>query len=266
MGNPGWGWDDVLPYFRKSETNDSGGDAYRGDGGPVHVANMYRDLHPLCGDFIEAGQQLQFPNNLDFNGATQEGVGTYQNTAKGGMRMSTARAYLRPAMKRANLRVETGALAEWVLFEGKRAAGISYRRNGRCHEVRARREVIVSAGAVNSPQLLQLSGIGPAGLLRDKGIDVVLSLDGVGRHMQDHLAVDYLYRSKVLTLNNQLYPWYGKLWHGMRYVLTRRGPLSLVSIRRVALSARGRMSSIRTCNYTFRRSAIPRPRRANARS
>ncbi len=227
MGNPGWGWDDVLPYFRKSETNDSGGDAYRGDGGPVHVATMDRDLHPLCGDFIEAGQQLQFPYNLDFNGATQEGVGTYQNTAKGGMRMSTARAYLRPAMKRANLRVETGALAERVLFEGKRAVGISYRRNGQCHEARARREVIVSAGAVNSPQLLQLSGIGPAGLLRDKGIDVVLSLDGVGRHMQDHLAVDYLYRSKMPTLNNQLYPWYGKLWHGMRYVLTRRGPLSL---------------------------------------
>jgi len=227
MGNPGWAWDDVLPYFRKSETNDRGGDAYRGDDGPVHVATMDRDLHPLCRDFIEAGQQLQFPYNPDFNGATQEGVGTYQNTAKGGMRMSTARAYLRPAMKRANLRVETHALAERILFDGRRAVGISYRRNGQSLQARVRREVILSAGAVNSPQLLQLSGIGPKRLLQDKGIDLVHALGGVGRHLQDHLAVDYLYRSKVPTLNNQLYPWYGKLWHGMRYVLTRRGPLSL---------------------------------------
>ncbi len=227
MGNPGWGWDDVLPYFRKSETNDRGGDAWRGDRGPMHVATMDRDLHPLCADFIEAGRMLQFRHNPDFNGATQEGVGTYQNTAKGGLRMSTARAYLRPAMKRANLRVEKHALAERILFEDRRAVGISYRRNGQTHEARARLEVILSAGAVNSPQLLQLSGIGPAALLTGKGIKVVQALDGVGRHLQDHLAVDYLYRSKVPTLNNLLSPWYGKLWQGMRYVLTRRGPLSL---------------------------------------
>src|SRR6056297_402610 len=227
MGNPGWGWDDVLPYFRKSETNDQGRDAYRGDSGPLHVATMDRDLHPLCNSFIDAGKELQFPCSPDFNGATQEGVGTYQNTVKGGMRMSTARAYLRPAMKRPNLRVKTHALAERILFEGRQAVGIAYHWNGQRHEVRARREVILSAGAVNSPQLLQLSGIGPAVLLRDTGIGVICALDGVGSHMQDHLAVDYLYRSKVPTLNNQLYPWYGKLWHGMRYVLIRRGPLSL---------------------------------------
>ena len=227
MGNPGWGWDDVLPYFRKSETNDRGGDAWRGDRGPMHVATMDRDLHPLCADFIEAGRMLQFRHNPDFNGATQEGVGTYQNTAKGGLRMSTARAYLRPAMKRANLRVEKHALAERILFEDRRAVGISYRRNGQTHEARARLEVILSAGAVNSPQLLQLSGIGPAALLTGKGVKVVQALDGVGRHLQDHLAVDYLYRSKVPTLNNLLSPWYGKLWQGMRYVLTRRGTLSL---------------------------------------
>jgi choline dehydrogenase len=227
MGNPGWGWDDVLPYFKKSETNDRGGDDFRGDSGQVHVATMDRDLHPLCQDFIEAGKQLQFPHNPDFNGATQEGVGTYQNTAKDGLRMSTARAYLRPARKRQNLRVEKNALAEKVIFEGKRAVGIRYRQNGRSLMARARHEVILSAGAVNSPQLLQISGVGPGALLKAKGIDVVHALDGIGRHLQDHLAIDYLYRSKVPTLNNQLHPWYGKLWHGLRYVLTRRGPLSL---------------------------------------
>jgi choline dehydrogenase len=227
MGNPGWSWEDVLPYFRKSETNDRGGDAFRGDSGPVHVATMNRDLHPLCHDFIAAGEQLQFPHNPDFNGAGQEGVGTYQNTAKGGMRMSTARAYLRPARHRANLRVETHALAERVLFDGRRAVGLRYRRNGQVVEARARREVILSAGAVNSPQLLQLSGIGPGALLAAKGVEVVHALDGVGRNLQDHLGLDYLYRSRVPTLNTQLYPWYGKLWHGLRYVLTRRGPLSL---------------------------------------
>lgn len=227
MGNPGWGWDDVLPCFRRSETNDRGGDAFRGDNGPLHVASMERDLHPLCRDFIAAGGELQFPHNRDFNGATQEGVGTYQNTAKGGMRMSAARAYLRPVLRRANLRVETGALAERVLFEGRQAVGVSYRRNGQVRTVRARREVILSGGAINSPQLLQLSGIGPARLLQDKGVEVVHALDGVGRNLQDHLCIDHLYRSRVPTLNTQLHPWYGKLWHGLRYVLTRRGPLSL---------------------------------------
>lgn len=227
MGNPGWGWEDVLPYFRKSETNDRGGNAFRGDNGPVHIATMDRDLHPLCHDFIAAGKELQFPHNPDFNGAGQDGVGTYQNTAKAGMRMSTARAYLRPARHRANLRVEPHALAERVLFDGKQAVGLRYRQNGRVVEARARREVILSAGAVNSPQLLQLSGIGPGALLAAKGVEVVHALDGVGRNLQDHLGLDYLYRSRVPTLNNQLYPWYGKLWHGLRYVLTRRGPLSL---------------------------------------
>ena len=226
-GNPGWGWDDVLPYFRKSETNDRGGDAWRGDSGPVHVATLDRDLHPLCQDFLRAGQELQFPLNPDFNGATQEGVGTYQNTARDGLRMSTARAYLRPACKRANLRVEKHALATRVLFEGRRAVGIAYRQNGHEQTARARCEVILSAGAINSPQLLQLSGVGPGDLLQGKGIDVVHALSGVGRHLQDHLGLDYLYRSRVPTLNTQLYPWHGKLWHGLRYVLTRRGPLSL---------------------------------------
>ena len=227
MGNPGWGWQDVLPYFKASETNDRGADAYRGASGPVFVSTMDRDLHPLCNDFITAGTELQFPHNPDFNGAHQDGVGTYQNTAKQGMRMSSARAYLRPAQRRKNLKVETHALAEKLIFDGKRAVGLRYRRHGQVHEARARCEVILSAGAVNSPQLLQLSGVGPAKLLRDKGIGVVHAHDGVGQNLQDHLGFDYLYRSKVPTLNNQLHAWHKKLWHGMRYILTRRGPLSL---------------------------------------
>ena len=227
LGNPGWGWDDVLPYFRKSETNDRGSDAHRGGDGPVHVATMDRDLHPLCQNFINAGKELQFRHNPDFNGPSQEGVGTYQNTVKDGMRMSSARAYIRPARTRAGLRVETHAQATRIVFEGKRAKGIAYRKNGLSKTAFARREVILSAGAINSPQLLQLSGVGPAALLRSKGIDVVQASEGVGKHLQDHLAIDYLYRSTVPTLNDQLHPWYGKLWHGLRYLLTRRGPLSL---------------------------------------
>ncbi len=227
MGNPGWGWDDVLPYFKKSERNDRGADEWRGGDGPLHVATMARDLHPLCDTYVRAALECGLPRNDDFNGATQEGAGLYQNTAKGGFRMSAARAYLHPARRRKNLRIETRAHATRILFEGNRASGIEYEKNGRRHQVFAAREVIISAGAINSPQLLQLSGIGPSKLLRDRGIDTVHEAPGVGRHLQDHLAIDHLYRSKVPTLNDQLYPWWGKLWQGMRYVLTRRGPLSL---------------------------------------
>lgn len=227
MGNPGWGWDEVLPLFRKAETNDRGPDDWRGGEGPVHVSTMDRDLHPLCAEFIRAGQELQFPHNRDFNGAVQEGVGTYQNTASGGMRMSTARAYIRPARRRPNLRVEKNAHATRLLFEGKRATGVEYLQRGQLKQARTRREVIISAGAVNSPQLLQLSGIGPGAELRAHGLEVVQNNPGVGQHLQDHMGIDYLFRSRVPSLNDQLYPWYGKLWQGMRYVLTRRGPLSL---------------------------------------
>lgn len=227
LGNPGWGWEGVLPYFRKSETSDQGGCAYRGGEGPVHVSTMDRDLHPLCQDFVQAGRELQFPHNPDFNGAVQEGVGTYQNTVKDGLRMSAARAYLHPARKRPNLRVEKNALAERIVFEGKKATGVSYRQNGHLKIARCRREVILSAGAVNSPQLLQVSGVGPGALLASTGIEVVHGLNGVGRNLQDHLVIDYLYRANVPTLNTQLHPWYGKLWHGLAYILTRRGPLSL---------------------------------------
>lgn len=228
MGNPGWGWADVLPLFKRSETNAAGGDAFRGDRGPLHVMTPTRDLHPLCNVFLAACEEAGFERNPDFNGASQEGVGPYQITAKGGFRFSAARAYLARARKRANVRILTHAHASKIVFEGRRAVGVAFRRGGGAEQqVRARREVILSAGAVNSPQLLMLSGIGAGESLKAHGLEVLVERKAVGRNLQDHLGLDYLYRSRVPTLNDQLHPWWGKLWQGLRYVLTRRGPLSL---------------------------------------
>ena len=226
-GNPGWGWEDVLPYFRKVETNDAGADEWRGGEGPLHVATLERDLHPLCRNYIAAAEACGLTHNPDVNGATQEGVGLYQATIANGFRMSAARAYLRPAMRRSNLQVVTHAQVTRVLFDGSRATGIEYRIGASTRRVMAGREVILSAGAIGSPQLLQLSGVGPAALIGGHGLDVVADMPAVGRNLQDHLGVDYLYRSRVRTLNDELRPLLGKLRHGLNYILRRRGPLSL---------------------------------------
>ncbi len=227
MGNPGWGWKDVLPYFRKSETSDQGPTKWRGGDGPLHISTMERDLHPTCRNFLEAGKQCGLDYNPDFNAETNEGVGYYQNTAKGGFRMSSARAYLHPAKSRANLTVISRAHVTRILFDGKCATGVEYRHRGQIVEARANREVILSAGSVNTPQLLQLSGVGPVDTLKKFGIDIVHQQPNVGRNLQDHLCIDSIYRAKVRTLNDELRPWSGRLWHGMNYVLRRRGPLSL---------------------------------------
>jgi choline dehydrogenase len=161
------------------------------------------------------------------NGPLSECVGLYQITTRNGVRASAATAHLWPAMRRPNLRVVTDAHATRILFEGSRTTGVEYVRAGRTERVQARREIIVSAGSVNSPQLLQLSGVGPAEILQRHGIPVVRDMPAVGRNLQDHLGMDYLYSSRLPTLNNDLYPWHGKLRAGLRYVLTRRGPLSL---------------------------------------
>ena len=171
LGNAGWGFDDVLPYFRRSEDQTRGADELHGAGGPlcvsdVRAARAVRGLH-------RAAEKAGIPRNDDFNGAAQEGAGYYQTTSRRGRRCSTARGYLRPARRRANLAVETEALATRVLFEGRSAVGVEYRRGGETRTVRARREVILAGGALNSPQLLQLSGVGPGALLRDHGIPVV---------------------------------------------------------------------------------------------
>jgi choline dehydrogenase len=227
LGNSGWGWDDVLPYFKKSETNSDGGNEHRGDSGPLYVNNVGKQYHPLTKTFIQAGQQFGFNYNADFNGASQEGLGYYQITTKNGRRMSAARAYLHPALKRDNCRIVTNALVNRILFRDNAAYGVEYKRQGEIHVVSANREVIVCAGTINSPQLLQLSGIGPSKLLKDLGVPMVHATEAVGRNLQDHLGYTHYYKSKVPTLNNQLYPWWGKLMAGIKYVLTRQGVLSL---------------------------------------
>ncbi len=227
LGNPGWGWQDVLPYFKKSETSSDGGSELRGGSGPLYVNNVSADYHPLCHRFIEAAKQYGFNYNPDFNGETQEGVGFYQINTKDGKRMSAARAYLHPASRRANCHVETQAHVTRILFENNCATGVEYNQRGKIRTVKASREVILSAGSINSPQLLQLSGIGPGSLLSDHNIPVVHDSPGVGHNMQDHLSYTHYYGSNVPTLNNQLSPWWGKALAGMKYLLTRRGVLSL---------------------------------------
>lgn len=226
-GNPGWGYDDVLPAFKAIEDNQAGADEWRGTGGPVHVSQLESVVHPLCRLYLEAAQQAGLPLNRDFNGREQEGVGVYQLTTSNGRRMSAARAFLRPAMKRPNVRVETDAVATRILFEGRSAVGVEYRKNGSLRQVRAGCEVILSAGSVNSPQLLQLSGIGPGALLQEFGIPVLHSSDHVGANLQDHQGINYTWRAKSATLNQILRPWWGKLLLGARYLLTRDGPLSM---------------------------------------
>ncbi|MBX3577315.1 MAG: GMC family oxidoreductase N-terminal domain-containing protein [Rhizobiaceae bacterium] len=226
-GNPGWSYADVLPVFKAMEDNEAGADQWRGVGGPMHITDCRTVTHPLTYRYLEAGQQAGLPLNPDFNGAAQDGVGVYQINTRNGRRLSAARAFLRPAMKRENLTVEMNALATRILFEGRRAVGVEYERNGRKHVARAGREVIVSAGSVNSPQLLQLSGVGPGNHLGGLGIEVVHANENVGRNLQDHVGINYTYKGRLPTLNQTLRPWWGKMLVGMRYLLTRGGPLSL---------------------------------------
>lgn len=226
-GNPGWGYDDLLPVFKAIEDNEAGADEWRGTGGPLHVTDCNRLLHPLCARFLRAGQEAGLPLNPDFNGATQEGVGIFQITTRNGRRMSAARAFLRPAMKRPNVTVHMHVHVTRILFEGRRAIGVEYVRDGHKATVLAGREVILSGGSIGSPQLLQLSGIGPADLLRDLGIPVLLGNDHVGSNLKDHQGINYTYRANVPTLNQMLRPWWGKLRVGVQYLAFRSGPLSI---------------------------------------
>ena len=187
-GCTGWSYADILPYFRRSETWEGGADAYRGGAGPLDVVPA-RTQDPLFPDWIEAGNSAGFGFTDDYNGAKQEGLGRSQWTIRNGRRCSAAVAFLRPAIRRGNVAVETEALASRVILDGSRAVGVSYLQDGVEHTARAEREVILSGGVFNSPQLLMLSGIGPAEHLRDFGIDVALDLPGVGGNLQDHLAV-----------------------------------------------------------------------------
>jgi choline dehydrogenase len=228
-GNSGWGFDDVLPYFKKAEDQQRGADDFHGAGGPLPVSDLIH-ADPLSAAFIAAAAETGIPLNPDFNGAAQEGAGFFQTTTRRGRRASTAVAYLRPARDRSNLHVETSALAQRVVFEGRRADAVEYRKAGTLRTARARKEILIASGAYNSPQLLQLSGVGPAELLRKHGIEVVLDAPGVGQDLQDHLQVRVVMRcAKPITLNDIVNHPVRRILAGARYAAFRQGPLTIAA-------------------------------------
>jgi choline dehydrogenase-like flavoprotein len=227
LGNAGWSFEDVLPYFRRAEDQERGADALHGAGGPLAVSNVC-EPHPLCEAFIAAAEQAGYPRNNDFNGPSQEGAGYFQLTARNGRRWSTAVGYLKPARRRPNLVVAPNALANRVLFSGKRAVGVEYRHGDLTRTAHAGREVILAAGAFNSPQLLQLSGVGPAALLKSHGIDVIADMPGVGADLQDHLQVRMQYRcTEPITMNDVINSFRHRVTAGLRYALFRKGLLTI---------------------------------------
>jgi choline dehydrogenase-like flavoprotein len=223
LGNTGWGFADVLPYFRRAEDQSRGADDFHGTGGPLAVSDVC-EPHPLCEAFIAAAERAGVPRNDDFNGATQEGAGYFQLTAKNGRRWSTAVGYLREARRRRNLAIASNALASRILFSGRRAVGIQYLQRGVLRTAYADGEVIVSGGAFNSPQLLQLSGLGPAKILRDLGIEMIADMPGVGADLQDHLQIRMQYRcTEPITMNERHQSLAPPLWRGLAlYNVTQR--------------------------------------------
>jgi choline dehydrogenase len=225
-GNPGWAYDDLLPYFKKLEDHACGASAFHGVGGPVHVSDVSGSVHPLCHNFLDACSAVGIQRTADFNGAQPDGAGLWQVTIKDGVRVSAASAYLHPVMRRRNLEVRLRAQALRVLFAGTRALGVEYLQGGERRQAQAR-EVLLAAGSINSPQLLELSGVGDGRLLQQYQITVIADCAAVGSQLQDHIACSYFYRSRVPTLNNQLAPWYGKVTAALRYALGRRGALAM---------------------------------------
>ncbi|MBM3549636.1 MAG: choline dehydrogenase [Alphaproteobacteria bacterium] len=226
LGNAGWSFQDLLPYFKRAEHQERGESELHGVGGPLGVSDL-RLKHPICEAFIKAAEQAGYPHNPDFNGASQDGVGYYQLTTRNGMRASAAAAYLKPARKRPNLRIETDALATRVLVENGRAVGVAYLKHGIPYEARAR-EVVLSGGAINSPQLLLLSGIGPAAHLQEHGIAVTRDLPGVGENLQDHYQARVIWRCTQPITHNQIRH---SLWRqamvGTEWLFRRSGAVTI---------------------------------------
>ncbi len=230
LGNTGWGFDDVLPYFRKAEDNERGANEWHGAGGPLGVSDL-RDRHPLAQAWVDAAVESGYPRNADFNGAEQEGAGLYQTTMRHGVRSSTAAAYLAPVRNRANLQVITDALTTRIVFDGKRATGVEYEARGVKYTAQANAEVIVAAGAFNSPQLLQLSGLGPAELLRGHGVPVIADLPSVGAELSDHYFTRIILRAKEpLSLNDAVRQWHRGAAAAFRYAFGRRGYFAIPAI------------------------------------
>jgi choline dehydrogenase len=239
MGCSGWSATDVLPYFKRAEHQVRGPDDWHGTGGPLVVSDV-PDKHEICEAFIRACNDLGYRSNDDFNGAAQDGVGYHQTTTTNGRRCSTAKGYLHPVMDRPNLRVITGALAQRVTFAGKRATGVDFTQFNLPFTVRVRREVILCGGAINSPQLLLLSGVGPQAQLAQHGINVVHHSPGVGQAMQDHYSAPIKLKCRYpITVNDVMQSNLKKLRTGLEYYLLRRGPMAAISAQ-VALFARTR--------------------------
>ena len=233
LGCEGWSYADVLPCFRRAETNErnvaDGPDEWHGHDGPLRVSDM-RFRRPICDDFIAGVEELGTPRSDDVNGAEQEGVGYFQLTAHKGRRCSSAVAYLGEARSRPNLTIITHAMVERIEFDGSRASGVRIRRKGHERTVRAAREIVLSAGAIGSPQILQLSGVGPRELLAEHGIDVVVDSPDVGANLQDHLQIRTVYKTKLpVTLNDELSNPLQKARAGLEYALRRSGPLSMAA-------------------------------------
>ncbi|PNG27385.1 GMC family oxidoreductase [Methylocella silvestris] len=226
-GNDGWSWKDVLPYFIRSEHNTKGASSVHGADGPLWCSDI-EDKHELLEAIFEGAQELGVPRIYDFNAGGSEGVGYYQLFTRHGWRCSAAVAYLRPAESRENLRVEVEAQATGLILDGARAVGVRYRQYGKMREAYAGREIVLATGALQSPQLLQLSGIGPGDVLKAHGVNVVHHLPGVGANLQDHLQVRLMYKvAKPITTNDDLASLGGKARIGLQWLLRRRGPLAV---------------------------------------
>jgi len=226
LGNRGWSYRDCLPYFIRSERNQRGASEYHGGDGPLSVSDIGAE-NDLIEGFIGGAGEIGVPRTEDFNGERQEGAGYYQLTTWKGWRWSTAKGYLKPARSRTNLKVETGAQATGLILDGKRATGVRYRQDGLDKQAHAEAEVLLCAGALQSPQLLQLSGIGPAELLAEHGIPVVHDSPGVGENLQDHLQIRLTYEASVPTTNDDLNSWTGQVRLGLQWLFRRSGPLAV---------------------------------------
>ena len=227
LGNQGWGWKNVLPLFRKIENNERGCDEYHGGGGPLGISNIH-ERPELMEAIIKAGNQVGLPSNDDFNGKTQEGIGYFQLLTKNGFRSSTAVSYLNPAKNRPNLSILTEAQVQKILFKKTMAIGVQFTHQGALKTVHANKEIILAAGAIQSPQLLELSGVGSSKVLQPLGIDVFHELPGVGENLQDHLQFRLMYRcKKPITTNDTLRSWTGMMGMGLKYMFNRTGPMAV---------------------------------------
>ncbi len=244
LGCSGWSYADVLPYFRRAENQTRGEDEYHGTGGPLHVSNM-SFARPICDDFIAGVEATGTPRNNDINGAEQEGVGYYQLTAHKGRRCSSAVAYLKPARGRDNLHIITKAMVHRLVCDNGRATAVEFERNGKRQQINANAEILLCAGAIGSPQLLELSGIGDAQRLEALGIASVVDIPAVGENLQDHLQIRAVFKThQPVTLNDELRNPLQKLRAGLQYLLNRSGPLSMAASQVYAFS-RTRLSNQR---------------------